>query len=234
MERISDLTGSEQPSASGARPIYSIGAVAKMLGIDTATLRAWEERYELVVPERTKGAQRVYSRDHVEHLRFVVVAMQGGETAADAHRLLAEHLRSPETFVRFDDNMRVSIVILLAERDRYAAELCEYFLRTEGYDVDLAFDLASARRQFAERSPDLSVVELMISGGGLDLCRALTAESTAPLLAVSALNLADEAIAAGASAFLSKPLEPLQFVSTVRDLLGSSALIRRTTSIASP
>jgi hypothetical protein len=43
---------------------------------------------------------------------------------------------------------------------------------------------------------------------------------------VSALDLTGEALAAGASAFLSKPLEPLQLVSTVRDLLGESALTR--------
>ena len=32
------------------------------------------------------------------------------------------------------------------------------------------------------------------------------------------------------SAFLAKPVVPLQFVSTVRDLLGSSALTRRSTA----
>jgi CheY-like chemotaxis protein len=220
------MTGGAPVSDSGARPIYSIGAVAKMLGIDSATLRAWEERYEVVVPGRSKGAQRVYSRDDLEHLRFIVEAMQRGETAADAHRLLAERLRSLPNFTRFDDNETTTILILLAERDRYAAELCEFFLRTEGYDVDLAFDPPSARRLFSERNPDLSVVELMMSGGGLELCRRLTTDSTVPLLAVSALDLGDEALAAGASAFLSKPLDPLQFVSTVRDLLGSSALTR--------
>lgn len=209
---------------SGRRPIYSIGAVAKMLGIDTATVRAWEDRYGVVVPERSKGGQRVYSRDELEQLRLVVTAIESGETAADAHRLLAEHLGSPETLTSAVRD--VTIVILLAERDRYAADLCEYFLRTEGYDVCLAFDPIAARRLFVERTPDLAVVELMISGGGLELCRQLAAEGTAPVLAVSALGLSEEAIAAGASAFLTKPLEPLQFVSTVRDLLGSSALTR--------
>jgi len=38
---------------------------------------------------------------------------------------------------------------------------------------------------------------------------------------------AGEALAAGASAFLTKPVVALEFVSTVRDLLGSSALTRR-------
>ena len=45
-------------------------------------------------------------------------------------------------------------------------------------------------------------------------------DGTAPVLAMSALDLADEAFSAGASAFLAKPVVPLQFVSTVRDLLG--------------
>jgi DNA-binding transcriptional MerR regulator len=212
--------------ADSGHPIYSIGAVAKMLGIDTATLRAWEERYGVVVPERSKGAQRVYSRDELEQLRFVVTAMDSGETAADSHRLLAEQLRSRQSLTAPDDDS-VTIVILLAERDRYAADLCEYFLRTEGFDVCLALDLAAARRLAAERTPDLSVVELMIASGGLDLCRELADKTGAPVLAVSALDLADQAIEAGASAFLRKPVEPLRFVSTVRDLLGSSVLTRR-------
>jgi DNA-binding response OmpR family regulator len=47
-----------------------------------------------------------------------------------------------------------------------------------------------------------------------------------PVLAVSALDSRDEALEAGAYAFLCKPLDPLQLVSTVRDLLGTSAYLR--------
>jgi CheY-like chemotaxis protein len=49
------------------------------------------------------------------------------------------------------------------------------------------------------------------------------------VLAMSALDLAEQALAAGASAFLAKPIVPLQFVSTVRDLLRLSALTRPST-----
>jgi hypothetical protein len=44
---------------------------------------------------------------------------------------------------------------------------------------------------------------------------------------MSAVDLSDASLDAGASAFLLKPVVPLQFVSTVRDLLGSSALTRQ-------
>ncbi len=36
----------------GSRPIYSISAVARMVGVPVATLRTWEERYALVLPDR--------------------------------------------------------------------------------------------------------------------------------------------------------------------------------------
>lgn len=209
----------------GERPVYSIGAVAKMLGVDATMLRTWEERYGLVVPSRSKGGQRVYSRDDLEHLRFVLKAIEQGAGAGDAHRLLGEELQVTAIVSRPEPD-GATIVILLAERDRYAAEMSEYLLRTLGFDVRLAFDPTGAQQLFTVHQPDLAVVELMISGGGLELCRRLAEQGDTPVLAVSALDLADEALAAGASAFLSKPIDPLPFLSTVQDLLGESALAR--------
>jgi CheY-like chemotaxis protein len=216
-----DPSSSEQ---SASRPVYSIGAVARMLDVEPATLRGWEDRYQVVVPARSQGSHRLYSRDQVEQLRFVLRSMGDGSSAADAHRLLAAQLGAPtDVGVAGGD---VVMLILLAERDRFAAELCEYFLRTEGYEVRLASSPADAERSFVEHRPDLSVVELTMPGG-LELCRRLARDDAVPVLAVSVLaGVQDEAITAGASAFLQKPFEQLQFVSTVRDLLGASALTR--------
>jgi DNA-binding response OmpR family regulator len=44
---------------------------------------------------------------------------------------------------------------------------------------------------------------------------------------VSPVDVVDAAIDAGADAFLRKPLDPPQPVSTVRDLLRSSAMLSR-------
>ena len=74
--------------------IYSIGAVARMVGVPAQTLRVWEDRYSAVVPVRSPGGQRLYSRDHVEQLRFIREQIESGLTAADAHRLLAAATRS--------------------------------------------------------------------------------------------------------------------------------------------
>lgn len=208
-----------------ARPVYSISAVARMLGIPVATIRTWEDRYGLVVPERNASGHRLYTRDQVEQLKFVRASISGGLSAADAHRLLAEQTGGPATAPQ--DGASARLLILLADRDPYAAEYQEYFLKTEGFAVDVALTADEARRSFAEHSPCLAVVDLLISGGsGLDLCHFFKEQGDALVIAVSVLAVRAQAVAAGADAFLLKPLEPLQLISTVRDLMGSSAFLR--------
>jgi DNA-binding response OmpR family regulator len=118
--------------------------------------------------------------------------------------------------------------VLLAERDPFAADFEDYFLRTEGYTVRVVLDAADAMRILDDDPPDVLVVDLMISGGaGLDLCRTAHDRDSVPILAVSALDSRDDALKRGVDAFLQKPVDPLRFVSTVRDLLGTSAFLRR-------
>lgn len=206
--------------------IYSIGAVARMLGVPTATLRTWEERYGIVVPDRSPGGHRLYTRDHVEQLRFVLRSIEQGMQPADAHRLLADRLSdAPDQEVAITGS-ETRLVIMLAERDPNAAELAEYFLRTEGYETIMALEAREAEAVFEDRSPHLAVVDLLISGGaGPGLCRTFR-ERGALVLAISPLESRDEALEYGADAFLQKPLDPLQLVSTVKDLLGQSAFLR--------
>ena len=210
--------------------MYSIGAVARMLDIPTATLRAWEERYGILVPGRSGGSQRLYSRAQVEQLRYIKAQIDSGVSAADAHRLLADELASGKVPAGPAGERDQAPVVLIAERDGYAAELAEYFLRTEGYDVAVALDATQAKLHFAERSPDLVVIDLLMGGGaGFRLATEFAQSGSSRILAVSAINSADESLACGADAFMRKPLEPLTLVSTVRDLLGTSAHTRTAT-----
>ena len=212
----------------GDLPIYSIGAVERMLGIPAATVRNWEERYKLVNPERSGGGHRLYTRAQVEQLRFVKERLDRGLQPAEAHRLLGERLELGGDFGSMDEDERAPrVLILLAERDPYAAEFAEFFLRTEGYEVVLALDADDAAGKFEQLLPQLAVIELLISGGtGAALCRRLKEAGVPSCLAISTLETRDQAFAAGADAFLQKPLDPLQFVSTVKDLLGKSAFLQ--------
>ena len=60
-----------------------------------------------------------------------------------------------------------------------------------------------------------------------ELCTRLKRRDASSVLAISTLDARDEALAAGADAFLRKPFDPLELVSVVKDLLGASALVSR-------
>jgi DNA-binding transcriptional MerR regulator len=211
-----------------SRPIYGIGAAARLLGVPPSTIRAWEDRYGVVSPQRSPAGRRLYSREEMEHLRFVKQLMDDGVQPSDAHRLLAEHIRDGTSGMAEGRAGEGTDLVLVVDRDPHAADLAEYFLRSEGYEVEVALDAAEAERRVAELSPRLVVVELLVGGGrGADLCRHLKEADSAAVLAVSTLNAREPALAAGADAFLPKPLEPFDFLSTVSDLLSARAPIAR-------
>ena len=195
-----------------------------MLAIPVATIRNWEERYAAVVPERSEGGQRLYSPEQVEQLRYVSSQLARGLSAAEAHRLLAE--REAGAGPPVDDGPAGGSrpLVLVAERDRFAAERTQALLVGEGFAVEAVFAASDAEERWLGRRARLAIVELMISGGeGTALCRRLKRHDVGPVLAVSALQAREEAKAAGADAFLQKPVEPRALVSTVRDLIAAGA-----------
>ncbi len=100
---------------------YRIKAVSQLVGVSTATLRAWERRYGVPAPSRTASAYRLYGdadvhliramRDLVaqgmapaEAARTVVVDQPPAEGAATEERdpFVAASARIVEATVRFD------------------------------------------------------------------------------------------------------------------------------------
>lgn len=206
--------------------VYSIGPLARMLGIPAATLRTWEKRYEVVVPGRSPSGQRLYSRLQAAQLRFVVDQVSGGLSPADAYRMLTERMAgggAPTTDVVPAGGGKL---ILLADRDPYATEFSEFYLRREGYGVLTATSADEAQAQILRRRPHLAVVDLLISGGrGLQLCALLRGRFGIPVLAISTFAQREDALAAGAGHFLRKPLAPQALILQVRRLLGRRALL---------
>ena len=60
---MNDMLGHDEPC-------FVISVAARMLGVQTQTLRYYE-RLGLVEPQRTQGNQRVYSRREVERVRRI-------------------------------------------------------------------------------------------------------------------------------------------------------------------
>jgi DNA-binding transcriptional MerR regulator len=70
--------------------VYTIGSAARLLRVPVATIRTWEKRYGLVVPARSSGGQRLYTREQLDQLRFIVARISEGMRPAEAYRLLQQ------------------------------------------------------------------------------------------------------------------------------------------------
>jgi len=214
-----------------AAALYSIGAIARMTGVSVGTLRTWEDRYGLIVARRSEGGQRRYSRHQLEQLLFVSGEIARGSTPGDAHRLLAD--RGSVVPDEPESAPSIGLLILVAERDPFAASYVDYLLRTEGYRVEVVSDAEEAEARLAALSPRLAIVELLRSGGLGGSLVAKLKEARTLVVAVSPLAAEDVSEALGADAFLQKPIDPVVLLSTVRDLLGTSALTAVRTPSAS-
>ncbi|MGE5073794.1 MAG: MerR family transcriptional regulator [Anaerolineae bacterium] len=59
-------------------PIYNLKAVLKETGIAADTLRAWERRYGVPMPQRTPGGHRLYSQHDIHLIKWLVARQAEG------------------------------------------------------------------------------------------------------------------------------------------------------------
>ncbi len=121
--------------------------------------------------------------------------------------------------------------ILVVEDEESLAEAIRYNLEREGYAVDLAGDGRRALERFQDRSADLVILDLMLPEvSGLDVCRAIRAESEAPIIMVTAKDAEADKVAGlevGADDYVTKPFSMRELVSRVRANLRRARMPRR-------
>lgn len=96
---------------------YRIQTVAEMTGVPAATLRAWERRYGIPVPERSSSAYRLFSDHDVAAIRKLKELCDEGMAPAEAARLVVRIEEASNTPVESDPYRRACEAILRAIAD---------------------------------------------------------------------------------------------------------------------
>lgn len=65
-------------------PTFNMKVVAQETGLTPDTLRAWERRYGMPSPERTKGGHRLYSQYEIDVLRWLIARQDEGLSISKA------------------------------------------------------------------------------------------------------------------------------------------------------
>jgi DNA-binding transcriptional MerR regulator len=154
--------------------VYTIGSAARLLRVPVATIRTWEKRYGFVVPARSSGGQRLYTREQLDQLRFVVERIGEGMRPGEAYRLLRGSAvslelvlpatpRAPEAARRAIDELARE----LGEEQRFNLRLLVSELVANAVRHAASGDGASIRMT-ARTGPERVHVEIADQGGGFD------------------------------------------------------------------
>jgi len=68
-------------------PTYNLKAVIHETGLTPATLRAWERRYRFFKPKRSPGGHRLYTKDEIDMLKWLVERQSEGLSISHAIEL---------------------------------------------------------------------------------------------------------------------------------------------------
>ena len=122
--------------------------------------------------------------------------------------------------------------VLVVDDDMTVRDVVRRYLELNGHEVQLAGDGETALRLFAEREPDLVVLDLMLPGiDGLEVCRRLRQRSAVPVVMLTALGEEEDRIAGlqlGADDYVTKPFSPRELALRV------TSVLRRARAVQAP
>jgi len=125
-------------------------------------------------------------------------------------------------------------LILVVEDEDSLADSVRYNLEREGYRVAVAVDGREALERFRKEPPELVILDLMLPEvSGLDLCRAIRAESAVPIIMVTAKDSEADKVAGlelGADDYVTKPFSVRELVSRVRAHLRRATMSSESTA----
>lgn len=110
--------------------------------------------------------------------------------------------------------------VLVVDDDAALSEMLGIVLRGEGFEPVFCADGAQALGAFRDSRPDLVLLDLMLPGrDGIDVCRAIRAESGTPIVMLTAKSDTVDIVVgleSGADDYIVKPFKPKELVARIR------------------
>jgi two-component system, OmpR family, response regulator RegX3 len=116
-----------------------------------------------------------------------------------------------------------SIRVLVVEDEESYRQALSSGLRQEGFEVETAPDGIEALRLFADRPPDIVLLDMLLPGmHGMEVCRRMRAMAQVPIVMVSAVDTELDVVLGlelGAAGYVTKPFRLRELVARMQAIL---------------
>jgi DNA-binding transcriptional MerR regulator len=137
---------------------FSIQFVSKVTGINAHTIRAWEKRYQAVVPLRSESGKRIYSQGEVDRLIKLHELVKLGNAISDVAKLGEQELAQLYTDYVGEDKNSASQLVSLESIDIHST-LQNIILALRNYKLDIiSYELEKLKTSLTSRDLALSII----------------------------------------------------------------------------
>jgi MerR family transcriptional regulator, light-induced transcriptional regulator len=142
---------------------FNIQLAAQLSGLSAHTIRAWEKRYQALVPSRTANGRRLYTTTEIDRLIILAQLTQLGTNIGQIARLSDEELK--ETYAKLMQNAGLTVEKNSLKKEFNIHDLKSRLLEAVGnYNVDVISQLLSeAKNELPPKIFALDIIEPLIT-----------------------------------------------------------------------
>lgn len=138
---------------------FNIQVASQLSGVASATIRAWEKRYNAVVPHRAENKHRLYSETDIEKLALLFKLTELGQSIGKIAHLSLSELKDVYSSLMhrpYDERMAVVQTLSKAEIQKM---LGSFYLALAAYKIDIiSHELQKAKEVLSPRDLCLEIL----------------------------------------------------------------------------
>lgn len=138
---------------------FNIQVASQLSGVASATIRAWEKRYQAVVPERGDNKHRLYSEKDIEKLALLYKLTEVGQSIGKIAHLELEELKSIYSSLMHKPYDELQVVSPHHERIDVEKILNNFYIALGAYKLDIiSHELEKAKSLLSPRDICLDII----------------------------------------------------------------------------
>lgn len=138
---------------------FNIQVASQLSGVASATIRAWEKRYNAVTPERGDNKHRLYSEKDIEKLAILFRLTELGQSIGRIAHLALEELKDIYSSLMHRPYEELQVVTPHHERVDFEKMLNSFYIALAAYKLDIiSHELEKAKNLLTPKELCLNIL----------------------------------------------------------------------------